>query len=164
MAFLRTLLCVAIIFGVSVGSLAAQGTQVAFGTIQENDGLPVEVTADSLAVDQNKGTAIFTDNVVIVQGEMRLSANEVTVFYNTQAQNIERIEAVGDVILISGQDAAESERANYDVDDGTIVMIGNVLVAQGPSAVTADQMTVHMSDGTALMTGRVKTVLQSSNQ
>ncbi|MEM9575552.1 MAG: lipopolysaccharide transport periplasmic protein LptA [Pseudomonadota bacterium] len=150
------------ISGLSDGA-AAQGTQVAFGAIQQNDGLPVEVTSDSLAVDQNAGTATFTDNVIIIQGEMRLSANEVTVFYDTEAQSIERIEAIGDVILISGEDAAESERADYNVDDGTIVMTGNVLVAQGPSALTADRMTVQMSDGTAQMSGRVKTTLQSGD-
>ncbi|GIT86370.1 MULTISPECIES: lipopolysaccharide transport periplasmic protein LptA [Roseobacter] len=144
--------------------LFAQGTQVAFGTIQENSGLPVEVTADSLAVDQNAGTALFTDNVIVIQGEMRLSADNVLVIYDTTAQAIDRIEATGNVVLISGQDAAESERADYNVDDGTIVMSGSVLVAQGPSAISADTMTVQISDGTAQMSGRVKTVLQTGDQ
>lgn len=143
---------------------AAQGAEVAFGSIQDNAGLPVEVTSDSLAVDQNAGTAIFTENVIVVQGEMRLSADEVVVFYDQQARAIDRIEASGNVILISGQDAAESERAEYNVDDGTIVMLGNVLVAQGPSAVTADQMTVQIGAGTAQMSGRVKTILQTDNR
>lgn len=163
MTVFRSLLFVPFLVLAFTASLAAQGTQVAFGAIQDNDGLPVEVTADSLAVDQNAGTAIFTDNVVIIQGEMRLSADEVVVFYDTTAQAIQQIEATGNVILISGEDAAESEKANYNVNDGTIVMTGNVLVAQGPSAVTSDRMTVQMSDGTALMTGRVKTTLQSGN-
>lgn len=164
MTFLRFLLFVSFFVATQASDLAAQGTQVAFGAIQQNDGLPVEVTADKLAVDQNAGTAIFTDNVIIIQGEMRLSSDEVTVFYNTEARDIQRIEADGNVILISGEDAAESEQAEYNVDDGTIVMIGNVLVMQGPSALTADRMTVQMSDGTAQMTGRVKTTLQTGDK
>lgn len=144
--------------------VAAQGTQVAFGAIQQNSGLPVEVTAENLSVDQAAGTAIFTDNVVIIQGEMRLSADRVLVVYDTQAQDVDRIEATGNVILISGTDAAESERADYNVDDGTIEMTGNVLVAQGPSALTADRMTVRLDDGTAQMSGRVKTTLQTGGQ
>ena len=139
---------------------AAQGTQVAFGTIQQNSGLPVEVTAENLSVDQAEGRAVFSENVLIIQGEMRLSADQVTVVYDTVAQGIDQIEAVGNVILISGEDAAESDRAKYNVDDGTIVMTGNVLVAQGPSALTADRMTVRVQDGTAQMSGRVRTVLQ----
>lgn len=163
MTFFKTVvLSLSLVFAAT--SLLAQSTQVAFGTIQENSGLPVEVTADNLAVDQNAGTALFTDNVIVIQGEMRLSADNVLVVYDTSAQAIDRIEATGNVVLISGQDAAESERADYNVDDGTIVMRGSVLVAQGPSAMTADTMTVQLSDGTAQMSGRVKTVLQTGNQ
>lgn len=138
----------------------AQGAQVAFGTIQQNSGLPVEVTAENLSVDQTEGKAVFSENVLIIQGEMRLSADQVTVVYDSLAQGIAQIEAVGNVILISGEDAAESDRADYNVDDGTIVMTGSVLVAQGPSALTADSMTVRLQDGTAQMSGRVRTVLQ----
>lgn len=163
MTFLRILVIPALVLAFSTG-LAAQGTQVAFGAIQQNSGLPVEVTSDNLSIDQTAGTAIFTDNVVIVQGEMRLSADRVLVVYDTEVQGIDRIEATGNVILISGEDAAESERADYNVDDGTIVMTGNVLVAQGPSALTADTMTVRLDDGTAQMSGRVKTTLQTGNQ
>ncbi len=138
----------------------AQSAQVAFGTIQQNSGLPVEVTAENLSVDQTAGKAVFSENVLIIQGEMRLSADQVTVIYDSVAQGIAQIEAVGNVILISGEDAAESDRADYNVDDGTIVMTGSVLVAQGPSALTADSMTVRLQDGTAQMSGRVRTVLQ----
>lgn len=141
----------------------AQGAQVAFGTVQQNSGLPVEVTADSLSVDQQNGMAVFSGNVVIGQGEMRLSAQEVRVEYSKDSSGISRLEATGGVTLVSGTDAAESERADYDVDAGTIVMTGSVLVAQGPSALTADTMTVKLSDGTAQMSGRVKTVLQTGD-
>ena len=136
---------------------------MAFGTIQENEGLPVEVTSESLSVDQNAGTALFTDNVIIVQGEMRLSADRVLVIYDNEARAVERIEARGNVILISGEDAAEAESADYTVLDGTIEMFGNVLVAQGPSAITSDRMTVRLNDGTAQMSGRVRTILQTDN-
>lgn len=139
----------------------AQGTNVAFGTIQQDTGLPVEVTADNLAVDQSTGTAIFTGNVLIGQGEMRLSAARVLVVYRAENRGIARLEASGGVTLVSGPDAAESERADYSIDDGTIVMSGNVLLAQGASALSADRMSVRLSDGTAQMSGRVKTILQT---
>lgn len=148
---------------VSTSQLHAQGAQVAFGTVKSNSGLPVEVTADNLEVDQGTGTAIFTGNVVIGQGEMRLSAARVLVVYRSEPSGIARLEATGGVTLVSGTDAAESERADYNVDDGTIVMTGNVLVAQGPSALTADKMTVQLDSGTAQMSGRVKTVLQTGD-
>ena len=143
--------------------LAAQSTRVAFGTISQDTSLPVEVTADNLEVDQASGTAVFTGSVLISQGEMRLSAQRVLVVYNDTAQGIARLEATGGVTLVSGPDAAESERADYSIDDGTIVMTGNVLLAQGKSAISAERMTVQLEDGTAQMSGRVKTILQTGN-
>ncbi len=139
----------------------AQGTSVAFGTLQQDTGLPVEVTADNLSVDQTTGVAIFTGNVLIGQGEMRLSAPRVLVVYLEDQQGIERMEATGGVTLVSGPDAAESERADYSIAEGTIVMTGNVLLDQGPNALSADRMTVQLDDGTAQMSGRVKTIIQT---
>ena len=141
----------------------AQGTQVAFGTIQQDTSAPVEVSADELAVDQNTGAATFTGNVVIGQGDMRLSAARVIVIYRQDRAGIQRLEATGGVTLVSGPDAAESQRADYDIDTGVIVMTGDVLLAQGQSALTADRMTVNLDDGTARMQGRVKTILQTGN-
>lgn len=145
----------------SAMSVAAQGANVAFGTIRQDTGLPVEVTADNLSVDQATGTAIFTGNVLIGQGEMRFSASRVLVVYRANGDGIARLEATGGVTLVSGPDAAESERADYDIDKGTIVMSGNVLLAQGRNALSSDTMSVRLSDGTAQMSGRVRTVLQT---
>lgn len=143
------------------GPAFAQGTKVAFGTIQQDTTAPVEVSADELNVDQETGEAIFTGNVVIVQGDMRLSAARVLVLYRQDQAGIERLEATGDVTLVSGQDAAESQRADYDIDTGVIVMTGNVLMAQGNNAISSDRMTVDLDGGTARMEGRVKTILQT---
>lgn len=141
----------------------AQGTNVAFGTIRQDTNLPVEVTADNLSVDQATGTAIFTGNVMIGQGEMRLTAARVLVVYRAENKGIARLEATGGVTLVSGEDAAESERADYSIDEGTIVMTGDVLLAQGASALSADKMTVRLSDGSAQMSGRVRTILQTGD-
>lgn len=152
-----------IILLLSAVAVAAQGTNVAFGTIRQDTGLPVEVTADNLSVDQSTGTAIFKGNVLIGQGEMRLSAAEVLVVYRDQTEGIARLEATGGVTLVSGDDAAESQRADYDIDSGTIVMSGNVLLTQGRNAISSDKMSVKLSDGTAQMSGRVRTVLQTGS-
>jgi len=141
----------------------AQGASVAFGTIAQDTSLPVEVSSDELSVDQETGTAIFTGNVVIGQGNMRLSAGRVSVVYRETADGIASLEATGGVTLVSGNDAAEAQRADYSIDDGTIVMRGNVLLAQGRSALSADRMTIRLRDGTARMTGNVRTRLQTGS-
>lgn len=139
----------------------AQGAQVAFGKVKQDTSLPVEVAADNLAVSQSDGTAIFTGNVLIGQGEMRLSAPKVLVVYHEESNRILRLEATGGVTLVSGPDAAEAASADYNIDSGVILMQGNVLLMQGKNALTAERMTVDTKAGTAQMDGRVKTILQT---
>jgi len=147
----------------SPAPILAQGTNVAFGTIKQDTTLPVEVTADNLSVDQSSGTAVFTGNVLIGQGDMRLSAARVLVTYRSQNAGIAKLQATGGVTLVTGADAAEAERADYNIDSGEIEMSGNVLLTQGQSALTAEKMFINLRTGTARMSGRVKTILQTGN-
>ena len=137
---------------------------MSFGALQVDPSLSVEVTAETLDVDQETGQAVFTGDVLIAQGDMRLSAPRVLVVYNTDNSAISRMEATGGVTLVSGPDAAEAQRADYTIDSGTIVMTGDVLLTQGPSALTSDKMTVNLTTGSAQMVGRVKTILRSGDQ
>ncbi|XDA98128.1 LptA/OstA family protein [Sulfitobacter sp. LCG007] len=156
--------CLALILlAAAPGPVLAQSANVSFGALKQDTALPVEVTADDLAVDNTTGSAVFSGNVVIVQGEMRLGAQEVLVVYTENRDAIARLEAKGGVTLVSGPDAAESRTANYDIDSGTIVMVGDVLLTQGKSALSAERMTVHLEDGTAQMSGRVRTILQTGD-
>ncbi|MGR3273304.1 lipopolysaccharide transport periplasmic protein LptA [Thalassococcus profundi] len=147
----------------AIVSAASAQSQVAFGSMAQDTSAPVEVSADSLSVNQSDGTALYTGNVVIGQGDMRLSAPRVLVVYGEQQNRIDRLEATGGVTLVSGDEAAEAERADYNIEAGTVVMRGNVLVTQGPNAITSEEMTVDLDTGTAQLTGRVRTVLQQQS-
>lgn len=138
----------------------AQAGQVAFGKTQADRNLPVEVTSDNLSVNQADNTATFTGNVVIGQGEMRLAAPRVLVVYLPDRTGIESLEATGGVTLVSGEDAAEAERADYNISTGMIELRGNVLLVQGTNAITGETMLVDTAGGTAQVSGRVKTILQ----
>lgn len=157
----RALTAVLLLSALAPFAALAQGAQVAFGGIKADTTLPVEVTADQLAVNQTDGTATFTGNVLIAQGEMRLSAASVLVEYGTgDRSRIERLHATGGVTLVSGADAAEATEAIYSIDSGDVVMTGNVLLTQGTSTIAGQMLTVDLKTGTGRMEGRVKTVLQ----
>ena len=145
-----------------LGPLAAlaqtSGAEVAFGSFKGDPTLPVEVTADQLQVNQTDGTAVFTGNVVVIQGQMRLTAPLVKVDYAQDRKAIARLDASGGVTLVNGGEAAESETAIYTIDSGEVVMTGNVLVTQGSSALSGNQLTVDLNTGTGMMQGRVQTV------
>jgi lipopolysaccharide export system protein LptA len=159
--YLRTFISSLLIFFCAVVA-NAQGTNVAFGTFAADPTLPVEVTADGLDVNQADGTAIFTGDVLIGQGEMRLSAQRVLVVYNQEEGGIKQLVASGGVTLVSGPDAAEADDADYTIDTGVILMTGNVLLTQGQNALTSQKMTINLITGTANMAGRVKTILKTA--
>lgn len=145
-------------------SAFAQGAEIGFGGLQQDTSLPVEISADSMTVDQSDGSVEFIGNVVIGQGQMRLAAEKVRVIYDEAGQRVAAMTATGGVTLVSGEDAAEATRADYDVDGGVVVMRGDVLLTRGANALSAEEMTVELESGTARMSGRVRTVLQSVDQ
>ena len=166
MARLGAFLTIILMFA---GGALAQGTAVPFGGSKHDNSLPVEITADSLDLDQTGGTAVFTGNVEMGQGELRLSAGKVNVVYGkagTEAQGtIETVTATGDVTLSNGGEAAEAERAFYNVASGAIEMTGDVILTQGQNALAGEKLVIDLNAGRANMSGRVRTIFQpGSNQ
>ncbi len=163
---LRALIPALAIFAIAVPVTAlAQGTEIAFGGLKHDPTLPVEVTSDQLKINQADGSAVFTGNVVIGQGSMRLSADSVKVEYtqNGNKRRISKMHATGNVVLVNGSEAAEAQQAVYSIDNGNIVMTGDVILTQGQSVLSANKMTVDLNSGKAVLEGRVKTILQTGN-
>ena len=141
----------------------ASAQVVNFGPSDQDRSAPVQVSADALSVNQTDGTALYTGNVVIVQGQMRLAAPRVLVVYLADASKIDHLEATGGVTLVSGDEAAEARQAEYDIDGGFITMIGDVLVTQGDNVMSAQRMLVDLDAGSAKLDGRVSTVLEPAS-
>jgi lipopolysaccharide export system protein LptA len=146
----------------SAGAALAQGANVSFGTEPHDSAQPVEVTADRLDVNQTDGTATFAGNVVVVQGELTLTAGRVLVEYGTtQPREIERIHAFDSVVLVSPTEAAEGDEAVYEVASRSVVMTGNVLLTQELNVVSGERLTIDLDTGTGVVEGRVRTILRS---
>lgn len=140
-------------------SASSQATNLALSGFEFDGDAAIEVTADSLSVDQNTGVATFLGNVIIGQGVIRLSAAEVRVVYSDDTGAIARFVATGGITFVTENEAAEAESAEYDLTTGVLVLSGSVLLTMGASALSADLMTVSLNDGTARLEGNVRTVL-----
>lgn len=166
MRFLKTLIT-SLIIALNAGFATGQGAEVAFGGLQHDASLPVEIAADQLTIDQSDGTAQFTGNVLIGQGDLRLTAGKVLVEYaapeGQATGEISRLLASGGVTLVSGNEAAEAQNAEYSIDGATIILSGNVILTQGVNALSAERMVVDLTTGQAKMEGRVRTIFQTGN-
>lgn len=140
------------------GLALAQGASVAFGGLKQDTSLPVEMSADQLAVNNADGTAVFSGNVLVGQGDMRLSAGRVKVEYSADGAGIAKLFASEGVTLINASDAAEAREAVYTIDSGNIVMTGDVLLTQGNNALSGQKLVIDLKAGTGVMEGRVQTV------
>lgn len=154
MAFKLGFLALALTMAASVASAQQK---IAFGELNQDTSLPVQVQADQLAVNNTDGTAVFSGNVVVAQGEMKLAASEVKVSYGADKKSIASLVASGGVTVTNLGDAAEAKEAVYTIDSGVIVLSGDVLLTQGPSAMAGQKLTINLKDGTGIMEGRVTT-------
>ena len=144
---------------------AAQGTGVALSGLKQDSSLPVEIAADQLSVDQSSGKATFSGNVVIAQGTLKLSADQVVVDYLAGEAGakgkINQLIASGHVLLVTATEAAEAAKAVYSVATSEIIMTGDVVLTQGGNALSGQKLRVNLKDGTATVEGRVTTTLQT---
>ena len=154
---IRTLLLIGL---AALAAPVAAQTNIDLGGIAADPDAPVEVTADNLNVDQDSGSAVFSGNVVIGQGDLRLSAPEVRVSYAADTGDITRLQASGGVTFATATEAAEAQDADYDLASGLLTLTGEVLLTQGQSALSADSMVLDLTAGTARMSGRVRTVFR----
>lgn len=151
-----------LLFCLAASAVLAQGNRIPFGTEGHDSNQQVEVTADNLDLDQATGTALFTGNVHVAQGDLRIAANSIKVFYSEDQSEgggrISQLEASGEVTLTNGEEAAEANEATYDVETGIVIMEGDVLLTQGPNALSSERLRIDLNSGNGTFEGRVRTV------
>ena len=157
--------CLAILSFASIGTAFAQGAQVPFAGFAIGPNSTVEISADSLTLDQKSGTAIFFGNVIVGIENMRLSADSVEVIYQAGTDGgtgaIVGLIAKGNVVFSNGVEAAEGDVANLDLEAGIIIMTGNVILTQGQNALSGQTLRIDLNTGTAVIEGRVQTIFQT---
>lgn len=157
--------------GPGVPEAAAQSAETPFAGFKHDASQPIEVSSDSLEVRNADQVAIFRGAVDVRQGVVRMTANVLEVTYKGQGGGgsavsaagggaIERLRAIGDVIMHNGEESARADRADYDVAAGEILLTGNVLLLQGRNAVKGERLRIDLVSGTARMEGQSRVRVQ----
>ncbi len=160
----KLLICLIAYFALSSATIAQSGN-LAFSGMAIDPSAPVEVSADELSVSQTDGAAVFSGNVRVAQGDMKMTAGSMRIEYGTdedgQQRRISRLLASGGVTLVTPSEAAEAEEAVYSIEDGSVILTGDVLLTQGPNAISGDRLTIDLASGSGNIEGRVRTILQA---
>ncbi len=143
---------------------------------------PIEIESDRLEVRDNDGTAIFTGNVQVVQGETTLRAGQMTVHYSNSgdggatpssgSSDIERLEVEGTVYVRSATQVATGDRGTFDMRTDLLTLSGEeVVLTEGDNVIVGCLLTVEMNTGVAKLDGcgdqgggRVRMLLQPGSQ
>lgn len=143
------------------GNAIAQTTQTQMPGLQLSGNEPIQIESDKLEVRQNDNLAIFSGNVVVVQGKTLLKAGKMTVFYaegststTAGSANIDRLEVEDTVYVKSDTQVATGDAGTFDMKNETLVLTGKkVVLTDGPNALMGCKLTVQMKSGEAQFEG-----------
>ncbi|MGF9758243.1 LptA/OstA family protein [Microvirga sp. 0TCS3.31] len=183
MSFSRAALTVALLASVPLPAWAQAGKERAvgfgnFGSSKE----PIKIDANKLDVFDKEGRAVFTGDVVAVQGESTMKCTIMTVFYEQRDQNggqaapaaqgaddsaIKKIDCKGPVTIVSRTQVATGENATFDRGSNKIMLIGNATLSDGPNVTKGERVLYDINTGVANIEttpgGRVRALFVPGN-
>ena len=171
---LRCLLATAILLGLVGGVSPADKTRPPENDLRPQ---PIEITADRLVSHGDQNYAEFIGNVEAAQGNFSIRSDTLKITYQrsadtgtkgvSDAESIEKIEAIGQVKIRSDNRRAETDRAEYRMQEEVIELIGeNSFLTDGKNTLTGSRITWHRKTGEITVVGsdqkRVKAVFYST--
>lgn len=134
----------------------------------------LDVQSDNLSIDNKTSSAVFTGNVVVERDGVVMTADHVKVLYKDPADDeegqrrddVEQVEATGNVKIVDGQRTITATKALYDVPEDNMTLTGDVIVTEGrENTIRGTKMLYDISQGLITISadaGRVKAKLVPS--
>jgi lipopolysaccharide export system protein LptA len=182
----RALAALAVATTVGIAALHAQQSNAPPNALQgfsQNRDKPIKITSTTLDVRDKDKIATFSGDVYLVQGDTTTRSQTLVVFYEDDApanpgtasgqaaaeqnQQIKRVEAKGNVIVVQKDQTATGESGIFDMKSNTVTLVGNVVISQGSNVVKGDTLTADMTTGVSRIacgTAQEKCRVQSSFQ
>jgi len=88
-------------------------------------GRVVTITCDgSMEMEYENQKATFNDNVVAIDGDRKLTADKMEVFFDTEASQIKELICIGHVSVVQGENSTYSEKAVYNAAEKKLTLSG----------------------------------------
>lgn len=115
---------------------------------------PVDFSADRIEVQDRADRVVVSGNVQVTQGDLRLTSTRLTVAYQRGGGvEINRMDAVGNVVVTRSNETARGDVAIYDLDRKLITMLGNVQLTQGQSRLSGGRLLIDLKSGRSSVDG-----------
>jgi lipopolysaccharide export system protein LptA len=181
MSFTRAALAIALLSPVPLQAALAQAGKeraVGFGNFGSSKE-PIKIDANKLDVFDKEGRAVFSGDVVAVQGESTMKCTIMTVFYEQRDQNggqatpaaqgtddsaIKQIDCKGPVTIVSRTQVATGDNATFNRGANKIMLTGNATLSDGPNVTKGERVLYDINTGVAnIEGGRVRALFVPGN-
>jgi len=140
-----------------------------------NEDKRIRITSDKLNAEVNVGEIEFVGNVKATQADAVITSDRLKIIYvpdsiknktrDINSVSIEKIIAKGHVKIVTADIIAETDRAEYTIKSGVLVLLGEQSrVNQGGHSISGIKFTLHRSQGKLIVEGsgqkRIKAILQ----
>jgi lipopolysaccharide export system protein LptA len=118
---------------------------------KHNNSEPINFAADHWTADLNNKSFMYTGNVIVTQGDIRLHADTMKVLTDN-GKAARTIQANGAVVVDSPATGTVTGDAGvYDVAAHTVLMTGKVVLTHGKDVMRGTKLTVNLDTGQATL-------------
>ena len=128
---------------------------------------PISIEADKLVYSQKEMKAIYTGNVIAIQGPTKIICSMMTLFLdnanahpahpapepspssNAGNSQVRHMDCVGPVTVISKAQVATGDSAAYDRPQNSFILTGNVSYSDGGNVTKGDRLIYDLVNGGA---------------
>jgi len=118
---------------------------------------PIDFDATRIEIEDGSSKAILTGDVVIRQGKLTLKSDSVSITYTRKGDaspEVQRLDARGNVVLLSPSERATGNTGIYDVNGKLITLVGNVTLDRGGSQLQGQRLVINLGSGQTSFDGR----------
>lgn len=141
----------------------------------ENDkDQPISIEADSVEIDEGTHKSTYKGNVVLTQGSIHITADNVTFHQKTKGK---QVEAIGNPVTFQqdggtkkGLIKGKAQKIEYKAADNTLILTGKAQLTQGKDSFKSDRIiydrakAVVKAGASAQGTERVKVTIDTSDE
>ena len=127
---------------------------------------PISIDADKLVYYDKEHKAVYSGNVVVIQGDTKMTCSAMTVFLDraptqgapqpTNGQSgpsadsgVKHLDATGPVTVVSKTQVATGDSGSYDKAQDKVWLIGHVTLSDGQNVTKGDKLTYDLKNGLA---------------
>jgi len=178
----RRRIAVALLLAIAAAAPAAATTKDAGASFLPgaSSKQPVSIEADKLVYFDKEQKAVYTGNVVVIQGDSRMTCSGLTIYMERSpapgdaapagdaaknatsgsSSHVKHLDAAGPVTVISKTQVATGDHGSYDKAQNKVWLIGNVTLSDSGNVTKGDKLTYDLTTGEATVdtgaAGRVK--------